>query len=309
MKLPQVFGRHSGPDDGREGSGLVGRLTQVNRFVGLAVVGLVVALFVGVVGWFFLLREDAGNYGEGSGDGGGQAALSEPAVSAGPVGPEGGLLPEQLDQMIAFSVAETIEAMATPVPPPTPTPTPDIAATLQAELTRNRALAPPVVLLNPLDLATDRDPYLTPGELDYFRKLGSRLWVYTQVWLHLQKVLSVDSSEWDSDLLEYDVEVARELLSSAPERPMLSSSGDVDPLVKAYTDSVESGMAGVREAVSRLSEAAEILAGEEVGHPEREELLRASRDVEGLLAGFDEAMSAYGCSVCGELFRRGEGQP
>ena len=211
--------------------------------------------------------------------------------------------------MIALRVAETIEAMATPVPPPTPTPTPDIAATLQAELDRNRALAPPVVLLNPLDLETDRDPYLTPAELDYFRKLGPRLWVYTQVWLHVQKILSVDSSEWDSDVLGYDVEVARDLLSSAPERPMLSSSGDVDPLVRAYADSVESGMAGVREAVSRLSEAVEILAGEEVGHPEREELLRASRGVEGHLAVFDEAMSAYGCSVCGELFRRDDVQP
>ena len=308
MKLPQMFGRHSGPDDEPEGSGLVGRLTQVNRFVALAAVGLVLTLFVGLAAWFFLLREGVEKDGEG-GDGGGQAAFSEPAVSVGPLGTDGGLLPEQQNEMIAFRVAETIEAMATPVPPPTPTPTPDIAATLQAELVRNRALAPPVVLLNPLDLETDRDPYLTPGELDYFRKLGPRLWVYTQVWLHVQKVLSVDSSEWNSDLLGYDVEVARELLSSAPERPALSSSGDVDPLVQAYADSVESGMAGVREAVSRLSEAVEILAGEEAGHPEREELLRASRDVEGLLAGFDEAMSAYGCSVCGELFRRGEGQP
>ena len=160
-----------------------------------------------------------------------------------------------------------------------------------------------------MDLETDRDPYLTPAELDYFRKLGPRLWAYTQVWLHLQKVLSVDSSEWNANLLGYDIEIARDLLSSAPERPMLSSSGDVDPLVRAYADSVESGMARVREAVSRLSDAVEILAGEEVGHPEREELLRASREVERLLAGFDEAMSAYGCSVCGELFRRGVVQP
>jgi hypothetical protein len=303
-----MFGGHSGPDDEPGGSGLVGRLTRVNRFVAFAVVGLVLALFAGFAAWFFLLREDVEKDGEGGG-GGVQAAFSEPAVSAGPVGPDGGLLPEQRDERIALMVAATVEAMATPVPPPTPTPTPDIAATLQAELARNRELAPPVVLLNPLDLETDRDPYLTPGELDYFWKLGPRLWVYTQVWLHVQKVLSVDSSEWNSDLLGYDVEVARELLGSAPERPMLSSSGDVDPLVQAYADSVESGMARVGEAVSRLSEAVEILAGEEVGHPEREELLRASRDVEGLLAGFDEAMSAYSCSVCGELFRRGEGQP
>ena len=299
MKLPQMFGGRSGPDYDPGGSGLVGRLTQVNRFVALGAAGLVLVLFVGLAAWFFLLREDV----EGSG---GQSASGDPADAAGP---DGGLLPEQRDEMIALRVAETIEAMATPVPPPTPTPTPDIAATLQAELDRNRALAPPVVLLNPLDLETDRDPYLTPAELDYFRKLGPRLWVYTQVWLHVQKILSVDSSEWDSDVLGYDVEVARDLLSSAPERPMLSSSGDVDPLVRAYADSVESGMAGVREAVSRLSEAVEILAGGEVGHPEREELLRASRGVEGHLAVFDEAMSAYGCSVCGELFRRDGVQP
>ena len=306
MNIARMFRGRSDYDDEPEGSGLVGRLIRVNRFVALAVVGVVFVLFAGLAAWFFFLREDAEKDGEG---GGGQAASSESAVFAGSVGPDGGLLPEQRDGMIAFSVAETIEAMATPVPPPTPTPTPDIAATLQAELARNRALAPPVVLLNPLDLETDRDPYLTPAEFDYFRELGSRLWVYTQIWLHLQKVLSVDSSEWNSDLLGYDVEVARELLDSAPERPMLSSSGDVDPLVRAYADSVESGMARVREAVSRLAEAGEILSGEEVGHPEREELLRASREVERLLAGFDEAMSAYGCSVCGELFRRGDVQP
>ena len=307
MNIVRRFRGRSDYGDESEGSGLVGRLTRMNRFVVLAVVGLVLVLIVGPAAWFFLLREDVEK--DGGGNGGAQAASGEPAFLADATGTDGELLPEQLEGMIAFSVAETIEAMATPVPPPTPTSTPDIAATLQAELVRNREMAPPVVLLNPLDLETDRDPYLTPAELDYFRELGPRLWVYTQVWLHLQKVLSVDSSEWNADLLGYDVEIARDLLGSAPERPMLPAGGDVDPLVRAYADSVESGMAGVREAVSRLAEAGEILSGEEVGHPEREELLRAGREVERLLAGFDEAMSAYGCSVCGELFRRGDVKP
>ena len=79
--------------------------------------------------------------------------------------------------------------------------------------------------------------------------------------------------------------------------------GEVDPVVRSYADTIEAGMKGVSQAVVRLAEAKSILEEEEVGPLERSKLIRLSREVEYLLDEFDGAMSAYGCSVCGELFR------
>ena len=207
-------------------------------------------------------------------------------------------------------MAATIEAM----PTPTPLPTPDIASTLQADMARNRELVQPVVVLNPLDRELDRNLYLSPSELRYFRELGPRLWVYTKVWLHLRRVLSVDIADWNLEVLQYDLGSAQAALESAPERPPLSSGHPddvVDPLVRAYSDSIEEGIVGVRQAVARLSDAEEILAGE-VGHAERETLLRISRDVEDFLSQFDAAMSAYGfpsAASCSAGRRRDEAIP
>ena len=78
---------------------------------------------------------------------------------------------------------------------------------------------------------------------------------------------------------------------------------EVDPVVRSYADSIEAGMSGVSQAVIRLADARSILGAEEVGPLERSKLIRLSREVEYLLDEFDAAMSAYGCSVCGELFR------
>ena len=215
------------------------------------------------------------------------------------VGPDGEPVPRST--LIARAVEATIAAM----PTPTPVPTPDLAATLQAQLSRNRDEVQPVVMLNPLDLDAGRDPYLTPDEMLYFRELGPRLWAYTQAWLHLQLILSVDVADWDYPVIRRGLQVVQDLLESVPARPSFGSSGSgqVDPLVRAYADSVEDGMVGVSVAFHRMLEAEEIMSGP-VGHDEREELLRITLDVEGSLARFDDAMSVYGCSICGELFRR-----
>ena len=285
---------------------MVDRITRLDRRIGLAVVVLVALGVMGLVSWLVTSRSDEG--GDGPVAGGPQvspAAVGETAEwllppSGDGVGPDGQLAPPAA--LVAQAVAATIEAM----PTPTPLPTPDIASTLQAEMFRNRELAPPVVVLNPLDRQVDRNPYLTPSELRYFRELGPRLWAYTRVWLHLQRVLSVDVAEWDPDLLEHDLGSAQAALETAPDAPPLSSGHPddvVDPLVRAYADSIEEGIVGVRQAVARLSDAERVLVGE-VGHSERDLLLRISREVEDFLSKFDAAMSAYGCSVCGELFRR-----
>ena len=79
---------------------------------------------------------------------------------------------------MAQAVQATMEAI--PTPTPTPAPTPNIAATLQAGVGAEPGTGAPVLMLNPLDLELDRDPYLTSNELRYFRELGPRLWTYTR---------------------------------------------------------------------------------------------------------------------------------
>ena len=283
---------------------MVDRITRLDRRVGVAAVGVLAVIMVGLIYW------GAQAF---SGEGSEEAVDASMEVPAGAedwmaplpgveLGPDGTPIPQE--ELIARAVQATIEAM----PTPTPLPTPNVAATLQAEMALNRDRVSPVIQMNPLDLEIDRDPYLTPTEMAYFRELGPRLWTYTRIWIHIQRILSVDVSDWDHGILQYDLKVAQALLEAAPERPDFGRSGrsdrdQVDPVVKAYADSVESGMTGVRAAVARLSDAEPLLAGA-VGHDEREELIRIIRDVELHLADFDDSMSAYGCSVCGELFRR-----
>ena len=279
---------------------MVDRITQLDRRIGIVIVIVAVILIMSLVLW--LVTSIMGGDESPGGGSGGTEDWMQP--QPGELGPDG--LPiVPMAELVAQAVQATMEA----IPTPTPAPTPNIAATLQAELALNRERVRPVLMLNPLDLELDRDPYLTSNELRYFRELGPRLWTYTRVWLHLQVVLSVDIAEWDLSVLEHDLGRAQGLLESAPDRPQFkrASRGEppVDPFVRAYSDSIETGMTGVREAVARLSDAEDVLAGP-VGHSERDELLRIARDVEDLLADFDSAMSAYGCSVCGELFRRVE---
>ena len=278
---------------------MIDQITQLyrrlDRRLGVVIVIVVVVVIMTLVSW--LVTSFVGGDGEKAG---GTPEWMQPLPEE--FGPDGEPIPQAT--LVARAVAATIEA----IPTPTPLPTPDVAATLQAELALNRDRVKPVLMLNPLDLETYRDPYLTLNELRYFRELGPRLWAYTRVWLHLQEVLSVDIAEWDSSTLQHDLGSAQSLLESAPERPTfrrVRGAKPIDPLVLAYADSIETGMTSVRRAVARLSDAEEILAGP-MGHPERDELLRITRDVEELLAGFDDAMSVYGCSVCGELFRRVE---
>ena len=275
---------------------MVDRITQLDRRIGVVIVIVGVVVIMTLILW--LVTSLTGGDEVASDGAGGSEDWMQPLPEE--LGPDGEPVPQAT--LVARAVAATIEA----IPTPTPLPTPDVAATLQANLALNRERVRPVLMLNPLDLELDRDPYLTPDELRYFRELGPRLWTYTRVWLHLQEVLSVDIADWDFSVIQHDLGRAQAFLESAPDRPKFgrgSRDKPVDPLVRAYADSIETGMTSVREAVARLSDAEEILAGP-VGHPERDELLRIARDVEELLAGFDDAMSAYGCSVCGELFRR-----
>ena len=277
-------------------SGLVTRVTQrVDRRIGIVVVFLVLALLISVP---FCLMSGGDENGDENGDVVDDAFLIP--MEDAPLVPGGLALPSQ-EELVAFSVAATIEAI--PTETPVPTPTPNVAATLQAQLAFNRERAPPVIALNPLDSDGSRDPYLTSVELEFFRDLGPRLWVYTQVWFHVRQIIAVEVSEWDVSVFGEDLEWAQTVLASAPDRSGYSGMGEVDPVVRSYADTIEAGMKGVSQAVVRLAEAKSILEEEEVGPLERSKLIRISREVEYLLDEFDGAMSAYGCSVCGELFR------
>ena len=274
---------------------MVDRITRLNRGVGWAILAGGI-LVLGLL-FYWAVSFLGGDDGDSVSDE--EVAPTEAWMEEIPeeVGPDGDPVPR------ATLIARAVEATIAAIPTPTPVPTPDLAATLQAQLSRNRDEVRPVVMLNPLDLEARRDPYLTPGEMRYFRELGPRLWAYTQAWLYLQRILSVDVAEWEYEAVWGDLELVEDLLGSLPRRPSLDSSGRVDPLVRAYADSIEDGMVGVDVAFRRLYEAEEIMSGP-VGHDEREELLRITLDVEDSLARFDGAMSVYGCSVCGELFRR-----
>ena len=289
---------------------MVDRITRLDRRIGIVIVIVGVILIMSLVLWL-VTSIVGGDESPGGGTGGAEDWMRPQPGELGPDGQPGELgLDGQPIIPVAELVAQAVQATMEAIPTPTPAPTPNIAATLQADLELNRERVRPVLMLNPLDLDLDRDPYLTSNELRYFRELGPRLWTYTRVWLHLQEVLSVDIAEWDFGVLEHDLGRAQALLESAPDRPQFERGGrgqpPVDRLVRAYSDSIETGMTGVREAVARLSDAEGVLAAGPVGHSERDELLRIARDVEDLLADFDDAMSAYGCSVCGELFRRVE---
>ena len=217
---------------------------------------------------------------------------------------EGSFVPAlaPMDQVaIDQSVSATVAALQ---PTPTVTPPPDVAATLQAEIFSSRMDR---LVLNPLDTVEERNPYLTRSELEYLEDLGARLWVYTKVWLHVRDVVFVDPSEWSLEVVERDLVKARLLLSGVAGRRS-PSGGEVGKVVVAYGQTIEEGMSKVGHSVSLLEEALDVLADVDPERPlsrdERQELVLIVREVEDSLEGFDRAMSAYGCSVCGELFRQ-----
>ena len=206
---------------------------------------------------------------------------------------------------ILLRVQQTIEAMG---PTPTPMPTPDVAATLQAEMEYNRRQVARIVQLNPLDSDKVRNPYLEVKEIEYLSGMGPLLWNYVQVWMHVRQVLSMDVSEWSLGLLEYHLGVAGGILDATPEVGY-PRSGEVGEVVRAYVERLVEGTYGIERAVVRLDEGLEILSKVESGlgmdleFEDREALVKIARDVTEDLVVFDDSMSKYGCSICGELFR------
>ena len=218
----------------------------------------------------------------------------------------GGVLVDAMS--VAERVEATLEAMeptATPVPP---TPTPDIAATFEAELEGRRERTERILKLHPLDKDVVRNPYLNDAELEYLSDLGVVLWSHTKAWLHLRRVLFVDVTEWSHRNVEYHYLEAKSFLAEA-EGAESRRDYELGEVVEGYGVTIEEGMRGIANAVRYLGEAERLLRDSESGliadlsYEDREELGQLSRKVEKNLGDFDDAMSRYGCSVCGELFR------
>ena len=268
------------------------RLKNLDRKVVLG--GLVLVLVLLFVVAYFFTSGGSGEPGEGelmtfsdSGPGSESGADGLPFPSS----------PQLDESVIEERVAATLAAM----PTPEPTVTPDIGATLAAELAQNRPERS--LVLNPLDFQDVRTPHLTEDELEYFRAVGRHIWVYTRVWFRIQETLAVGSSDWTVMMLSEDVEWSRELLASLPKQPG-RESGAIGEVVEAYLESLELGMDGVDDSISRLEDAEKLLdEALVIGLTEREQLARIARDIERLSGDFDDVMSSYGCSICGELFR------
>ena len=219
----------------------------------------------------------------------------EEAVDEGVVEP---MLPES--EIHEFVLA-TIEAY---YPTEVPTPTPDVGATVTAELYMNRSIVPAVVELSPLDYSKSRNPYLSEGEVLYLERLGPLLWDYVTIWLLMREVLEVSPDGWTVGFLEADVSEMEELVEESGHFDFRTDS--VGETVGAFGESISDAFRRMDGGVSSLSRAVGIV---EVGSREgldtesENELLLIESEVRRAMAGFDEVMSSYGCSACGELFR------
>lgn len=228
---------------------------------------------------------------------------------------------------VAAAVAATVAAMS---PTATPQPTPDIAATLQAELTANRADAGPLLGGDPLRQGFGRNPYLNPVEFDYFQSLGGQMWVYVRMWVLLDDVLLYNTEQWSVDLLDLSNKKIRRVLVDEIHAGRSIPGEGSNAVVQQYAEALEDGFSSLRDAALQLEAAQTYLEEKEDEFAEEfKEAARAAgadpdtvrvpgytltgedrgrlatyrRDIVTGLEAYHQAMSSYGCSVCGELFR------
>ena len=222
---------------------------------------------------------------------------------AGALDSEGGMTASVIEQRVAATIAAMV-----PTATPIPTPSPDIPATFQAQMEERRARSERVLQLHPLDRDVVRNPYLNDAELSYLSDLGGVLWANTKAWMHVRRLLFVDVGDWSYEVVNFHVAEAQLSLAEAKDRRSRRDY-EVGDVVAAYGRVIEDGVRGVSDAVKALDDARDILQGSDSGlsadlpYEDRELVRQLSREAEKSIGGFDDAMSQYGCSVCGELFR------
>ncbi len=279
---------------------LFGKITEMDGKKRLAIGGVVVLVVAAVVtGWMLMLGGEKARVNPLET----QMEFDEPSGGVEVEG--GGMLYEE--SVIQRRVQATLEAIP-PEDTPVPTETPDVPATFQAEMADRRARADRVLKLHPLDREVVRNPYLNYAEVSYLEDLGGVLWANAKAWMHIRRVLFVEVADWSLPLLEFHVSEGELFLKEGDEYRSRRDY-ELGEVVEAYGDTIYEGMEGIKEGLERLSEAEDILAESDSGlssdlsYEDREELGRLKRQAERDLGEFDDAMSRYGCSVCGELFR------
>ena len=238
---------------------------------------------------------------------------------------------------VAAAVQATIAAMS---PTETPVPTPDIAATLQAELAASRQSSGPLLGEDPLRQGFGRNPYLNPVEYEYFQRMGPEVWRYVRVWLYISEVLRYETDMWSAELLDHNLRPVRPLLLGNLASGNVIPQQGSNEVVRSYAEEMNRGFSEVRSAALQLEAALGYLhekrdefyeefernvqqrvaqqdpaaenplTVDSFARPEfkpsvedRGRLVIYRRDIERHLENFHTVMSAYGCSVCGELFR------
>ena len=283
---------------------LIGRVSDMEMRTRILAAGAL----LGVAVLVFVVFTALGGGGDGDGDADdpltSQMIFDDPPSAEGGGGAAAVMVDESVVEARVAATVEALEQAVTVVP----TQTPDIAATFQAEMADRRERADRVLKLHPLDKDVSRNPYLNGVELRYLSDMGLVLWSNTKAWMHVRRVLFVEVADWSVPLLEYHVSEAKAALEEGKEGRSRRDY-ELGEVVEAYGRTINEGMTGIADAVTRLAEAQVILLGSDSGlssdlsYEDREKLGQLKRQVERDVGEFDDAMSRYGCSVCGELFR------
>ena len=220
---------------------------------------------------------------------------------------EGGLVEEPMlpASYVYDAVQATVEAY---VPTAIPTATPNVPATVQAELALNRREVGSVVVLNPLDSEKPRNPYLRSADLEYFEELGPFLWRGVKVWALVDEFMRTDWKYWNAEDMEVFLGGVFEhrLGDSMAEFEGSSERDDLGDAVRSYGSDLEGALVLLESAVDKLVEGQELLvvvesSGTAVEIEARLQVIEG--EVDDALRHYNLVMEAYGCSICGELFR------
>ena len=279
-------------------SGLLDRVKERPRKqVAIVGIGVIVAFMVVIVG-----VQQLGSNGDG--------ADGEDAGLAGPLPGEVGYVDMVLvENLVVEQVSATVAAME---PTATPEPTPDIAATVQARLNLGREGMSPSLSEPVLGRGDVRNPYLRKVDIQHLEELGEELWRAVVVYLRLAEVSGLDFNDLSWTFVEDRVEVVDGIFSEGVSEWLDETPDEedgLDPAVKEYAESVWDGMDGIKEAGLSLRGIHDLFRESgveyvvEMSTEDRAAVQSLYLSIGGRLRVFDEVMSRYGCSVCGELFR------
>lgn len=213
--------------------------------------------------------------------------------------------------------------------------TPEYSATLQAQMEASRPVAGDSRVLGVLESEEERLPYLSPEDRDYLTGHGGYFWSLTQAWVNMRSILSYPIELWDYGWLSSEVRFMQELLDDVTAYDqglsVLKDEG-VGEVVLDYIGSVRearkglSGSAVSIESSMRVFEESAAAGGrsctggeeqleeglppgpaglgfQDLCHAEREAIWALYTEASNQARQVNGAMSSYGCSICGEIFR------